>query len=287
MINDPLLNPYIQRLDELPFIIQRHLSQLKDSPSVSLGGDGAPSNEKLVQAITASAQRLQITNDLASQLQMAVYGLDNSLRDLVENITGDNITGGYLSSFYAGKKPSFRQNQQNLGNVGKRKDLSGKRLTRSIAGKQRPTSTGSKRLSKRSHSSSRKKLKRLNSGNKKRSSRHIKSEEEEEPEEPIQEEMTFEEEEGEEEELEELEEQALSASPEEEHENVGRKNPEDADLPEIACLCKKAPYGEMVGCDNPNCPIEWFHLECVGLDKPPTETTWLCPQCSIDKNLME
>lgn len=53
----------------------------------------------------------------------------------------------------------------------------------------------------------------------------------------------------------------------------------DNELPEITCLCQKAPHGEMVGCDNAKCPIEWFHLACVGLDKPPTASTWLCPKC--------
>ncbi|XP_036824826.1 inhibitor of growth protein 5 isoform X3 [Oncorhynchus mykiss] len=26
------------------------------------------------------------------------------------------------------------------------------------------------------------------------------------------------------------------------------------------CLCHQVSYGEMIGCDNPDCPIEWFHL---------------------------
>ncbi|KAJ8940072.1 hypothetical protein NQ314_010906 [Rhamnusium bicolor] len=31
------------------------------------------------------------------------------------------------------------------------------------------------------------------------------------------------------------------------------------------CLCHQVSYGEMIGCDNPDCPIEWFHFACVGL----------------------
>lgn len=37
-------------------------------------------------------------------------------------------------------------------------------------------------------------------------------------------------------------------------------------------------YGEMIGCDNDNCTIKWFHLRCVGLDSIP-EGTWYCPIC--------
>jgi len=25
------------------------------------------------------------------------------------------------------------------------------------------------------------------------------------------------------------------------------------------CICNQVSYGEMVGCDNGDCPIEWFH----------------------------
>lgn len=31
------------------------------------------------------------------------------------------------------------------------------------------------------------------------------------------------------------------------------------------CFCKNISYGEMIGCDNSDCPIEWFHYGCVGL----------------------
>lgn len=36
----------------------------------------------------------------------------------------------------------------------------------------------------------------------------------------------------------------------------------------------------MIACDNPNCPIEWFHYECVGLLEPPVGQ-WFCPPCSV------
>lgn len=31
------------------------------------------------------------------------------------------------------------------------------------------------------------------------------------------------------------------------------------------CHCNRISFGEMIGCDNDDCPIEWFHLACVGL----------------------
>eukprot|EP00127_Corallochytrium_limacisporum_P004297 Clim_evm242s157 gene=Clim_evmTU242s157 len=44
------------------------------------------------------------------------------------------------------------------------------------------------------------------------------------------------------------------------------------------CLCNQVSYGDMVGCDNPDCPIEWFHYGCVGLTEAP-KGKWYCPQC--------
>uniref|UniRef100_A0A7N6BWL0 Inhibitor of growth protein N-terminal histone-binding domain-containing protein n=1 Tax=Anabas testudineus TaxID=64144 RepID=A0A7N6BWL0_ANATE len=35
------------------------------------------------------------------------------------------------------------------------------------------------------------------------------------------------------------------------------------------CLCHQVSYGEMIGCDNPDCPIEWFHFACVDLATKP------------------
>jgi hypothetical protein len=45
------------------------------------------------------------------------------------------------------------------------------------------------------------------------------------------------------------------------------------------CICQRVSFGEMVGCDNPECPREWFHYECVGLSASP-KGKWLCPECS-------
>uniref|UniRef100_V9LA07 Inhibitor of growth protein n=1 Tax=Callorhinchus milii TaxID=7868 RepID=V9LA07_CALMI len=44
------------------------------------------------------------------------------------------------------------------------------------------------------------------------------------------------------------------------------------------CLCHQVSYGEMIGCDNPDCPIEWFHFACVDLATKP-KGKWFCPRC--------
>ena len=48
------------------------------------------------------------------------------------------------------------------------------------------------------------------------------------------------------------------------------------------CLCQQVSYGEMVGCDNYDCPIEWFHFQCVGLTEKP-KGKWYCPRCSQNR----
>ncbi|ORY62160.1 uncharacterized protein BCR38DRAFT_233790 [Pseudomassariella vexata] len=45
------------------------------------------------------------------------------------------------------------------------------------------------------------------------------------------------------------------------------------------CLCQHVSYGDMVACDNPNCPYEWFHWNCVGLKSEP-QGRWFCPECT-------
>uniref|UniRef100_A0A7N4P0G9 Inhibitor of growth protein n=1 Tax=Sarcophilus harrisii TaxID=9305 RepID=A0A7N4P0G9_SARHA len=48
------------------------------------------------------------------------------------------------------------------------------------------------------------------------------------------------------------------------------------------CLCHQVSYGEMIGCDNPDCSIEWFHFACVGLTTKP-RGKWFCPRCSQER----
>jgi len=45
------------------------------------------------------------------------------------------------------------------------------------------------------------------------------------------------------------------------------------------CICNRVSFGEMVGCDNTDCKVEWFHFECVGLTNPP-KGKWYCPDCT-------
>jgi len=37
------------------------------------------------------------------------------------------------------------------------------------------------------------------------------------------------------------------------------------------CFCQNAAYGDMVACDSPECPHEWFHFECG---------SWFCQECT-------
>lgn len=53
--------------------------------------------------------------------------------------------------------------------------------------------------------------------------------------------------------------------------------PIDPDEPTY-CLCEQVSFGEMIGCDNDECPIEWFHFSCVGLHHKP-KGKWFCPKC--------
>jgi len=44
------------------------------------------------------------------------------------------------------------------------------------------------------------------------------------------------------------------------------------------CICNQVSYGDMVACDNEDCPYEWFHYPCVGIEAPP-KGKWYCPTC--------
>lgn len=44
------------------------------------------------------------------------------------------------------------------------------------------------------------------------------------------------------------------------------------------CICNRVSFGEMIGCDNPDCEIEWFHFECVNLTAP-VKGKWYCDSC--------
>ena len=46
---------------------------------------------------------------------------------------------------------------------------------------------------------------------------------------------------------------------------------------EFWCLCDGPESGNMIACDNPGCPIEWFHFEHVGIVDLPSGK-WLCTE---------
>lgn len=54
-------------------------------------------------------------------------------------------------------------------------------------------------------------------------------------------------------------------------------DPEDKTL---YCTCQQYSYGKMIGCDNDNCPYQWFHLPCVGLKENSLPSHWYCPECT-------
>ena len=54
----------------------------------------------------------------------------------------------------------------------------------------------------------------------------------------------------------------------------------------LYCVCQ-SPHdavSEMIGCDAPDCKLEWFHFECVGIMVPP-EGQWYCPECTKRYNI--
>jgi hypothetical protein len=47
----------------------------------------------------------------------------------------------------------------------------------------------------------------------------------------------------------------------------------------LYCICNRVAFGDMIACDNEDCPVEWFHYPCVNLSKKP-RNSWICPLCS-------
>jgi hypothetical protein len=44
------------------------------------------------------------------------------------------------------------------------------------------------------------------------------------------------------------------------------------------CICQRVDFGDMIACDNDNCPYQWFYWDCVGIKEEPLGD-WLCPHC--------
>ena len=56
-------------------------------------------------------------------------------------------------------------------------------------------------------------------------------------------------------------------------------DPDDPNEPKY-CYCDRGSYGEMIACDNEQCPREWFHLGCTELRETPAEDElWYCAEC--------
>ncbi|KAA8905476.1 hypothetical protein FN846DRAFT_779027 [Sphaerosporella brunnea] len=64
----------------------------------------------------------------------------------------------------------------------------------------------------------------------------------------------------------------------EEEEEEEEENGE-ADDKRLYCICQQVSYGSMVGCDDKDCPYEWFHWGCVNLTEEP-KGEWYCPACA-------
>lgn len=51
----------------------------------------------------------------------------------------------------------------------------------------------------------------------------------------------------------------------------------------LYCTCHQVSHGEMIACDNKECPIEWFHFACVNLVEKP-KGRWYCNECYTNYN---
>lgn len=52
---------------------------------------------------------------------------------------------------------------------------------------------------------------------------------------------------------------------------------------EVWCECGQVDDGRlMVRCDNDDCHIKWYHLECLGMDDIPS-TVWFCSNCAVEQ----
>ncbi|KAF8876462.1 hypothetical protein CPB85DRAFT_1443834 [Mucidula mucida] len=68
----------------------------------------------------------------------------------------------------------------------------------------------------------------------------------------------------------------VAPEPEEQEDVEGEDEDGDDDKP--YCFCQKKSFGDMIACDGPNCPYEWFHLSCVGLktNQLNEDASWYC-----------
>ena len=45
------------------------------------------------------------------------------------------------------------------------------------------------------------------------------------------------------------------------------------------CYCGGPEQGTMIACEHEDCPIEWFHMDCLLITTAP-KGKWYCPDCS-------
>lgn len=66
-----------------------------------------------------------------------------------------------------------------------------------------------------------------------------------------------------------------------------RKNNHDRKTPRNSwCFCNQKASGQMIGCDDDDCDIEWFHFICVGLKVKPAGE-WICARCQSRKKKLQ
>ena len=60
---------------------------------------------------------------------------------------------------------------------------------------------------------------------------------------------------------------------------AGSEEAADGEDEERYCYCDGPSSGDMVACDNDDCPRQWFHIECLGLKTVPQSDRWFCSEC--------
>ena len=59
----------------------------------------------------------------------------------------------------------------------------------------------------------------------------------------------------------------------------------DPDDDKLYCFCGNVNFGEMIGCDGPDCETEWFHFAYIGIDpRAKPEGSWFCESCRLGKD---
>ena len=54
----------------------------------------------------------------------------------------------------------------------------------------------------------------------------------------------------------------------------------------LFCVCHGVEREPMIACDNPGCPIEWYHFNCVGITEEP-RGKWYCDNCASKQSVVD